>query len=97
LFEICTISMNCELYTLQIIIYNLHVELNFNVALIKQAVVERRRSECSTHSNALDDVKVLNTTNPPSLTSFTIFVSRVDIFNLFLNTVYLHDYISLNY
>ena len=29
--EICTISMNCELYTLQIIIYNLHVELNFNV------------------------------------------------------------------
>jgi hypothetical protein len=23
--------MNCELYTLQIIIYNLHVELNFNV------------------------------------------------------------------
>jgi hypothetical protein len=36
------------------------------VALIKQAVVKRRRSECSTHSNALDDVKVLNTTNPPS-------------------------------
>jgi hypothetical protein len=29
------------------------------VALIKQAVVKRRRSECSTHSNALDDVKVL--------------------------------------
>jgi hypothetical protein len=26
------------------------------VALIKQAVVKRRRSECSTHSNALDDV-----------------------------------------
>jgi hypothetical protein len=24
-------SMNCELYTLQIIIYNLHKELNFNV------------------------------------------------------------------
>jgi hypothetical protein len=44
------------------------------VALIKQTVVKRRRSECSTHSNALDDVKVLNTTNPPSLTSsFTIF------------------------
>jgi hypothetical protein len=44
------------------------------VALIKQAVVKRIRSECSTHSNALDDVKVLNTTNPPSLTSsFTIF------------------------
>ena len=43
------------------------------VALIKQAVVIRIRSECSTHSNALDDVKVLNTTNPPSLTSFTIF------------------------
>jgi hypothetical protein len=31
LFEKCTIAMNCELYTLQIIIYNLHVELNFNV------------------------------------------------------------------
>jgi hypothetical protein len=35
------------------------------VALIKQAVVKRIRSECSTHSKALDDVKVLNTTNPP--------------------------------
>jgi hypothetical protein len=34
----------------------------------------RIRSECSTHSNALDDVKVLNTTNPLSLTSsFIIF------------------------
>ena len=31
LFEKCTIAMNCELYTLQINIYNLHVELNFNV------------------------------------------------------------------
>jgi uncharacterized alpha-E superfamily protein len=48
------------------------------VALIKQAVMERRRSECSTHSNALDDVKVLNTTNPPSLTSsFTILDKAV--------------------
>jgi hypothetical protein len=26
-----------------------------------------------------------------------LYISRVDIFNLFLNTVYLYDYISLNY
>jgi hypothetical protein len=53
------------------------------VALIKQAVVNRIWSECSTHSNALDDVKVLNTTNPPSLTSsFTIF-EKADLERLF--------------
>jgi hypothetical protein len=31
------------------------------------------------------------------ISQLQLYISRVDIFNLFLNTVYLHDYISLNY
>jgi hypothetical protein len=52
------------------------------VTLIKQAVVKRRRSECR-YSNALDDVKVLNTTDNTDLwltdASYSGFGTDLDV------------------
>lgn len=44
------------------------------VSLIKQAVVERRRVECTTYTSAREDIKVVNGHIPPALTtSYTAF------------------------
>ena len=46
------------------------------MCLIKQAVIERRKVECPTNSNATDDIQIMNNPIPLPLTSEFVQFSK---------------------